>query len=293
MDHLHIVTVSTDSKYYFPYLIKSCKKNGGNLEVLGYGEKWEGFNWRYTKMIEYLKNINGSDIVCFIDGYDIVCTRNLNELSEVFIDIKERTKCKMIVGHEIQFFLNKIGGYYFNYCKNESLNAGTYIAYAKDMLEIIQHIYDLNPRNDADDQVLMTQYCRNASSDEIYIDTHNEMFLTISNSLYDIGNRVEYTKENHLIYKNNRPFFVHAPGFGYLDSIVVNLGYAPSCNIKNELFYNFFREKMLLYLKNIFSFYFLAVFLIAGLVLYILYFIFFTKFTKGGKGFKNKWLYIL
>ena len=39
MDKLHIVTVATESKYYFPYLVESCKQNGKNLEVIGYGEK--------------------------------------------------------------------------------------------------------------------------------------------------------------------------------------------------------------------------------------------------------------
>lgn len=56
MSELHIVTVATESKYYFPYLVESCKKYGKELEVLGYGEKWKGFNWRFKLMIEYLKN---------------------------------------------------------------------------------------------------------------------------------------------------------------------------------------------------------------------------------------------
>jgi len=54
---LHIVTVATESKYYFPYLVQSCERNGIKLKVLGYGEKWLGFNWRLRKMIEYLKTL--------------------------------------------------------------------------------------------------------------------------------------------------------------------------------------------------------------------------------------------
>ena len=45
--NLHIVTVATHSDYYFPYLKESFKKNGKELTVLGYGEKWKGFNWRF------------------------------------------------------------------------------------------------------------------------------------------------------------------------------------------------------------------------------------------------------
>jgi len=58
MNNLHIVTVATESKYYFPYLVESCKKHGKSLEVLGKGETWKGFNWRYKKMMIYLQTIS-------------------------------------------------------------------------------------------------------------------------------------------------------------------------------------------------------------------------------------------
>ena len=100
MNNLHIVTVATDPKYYFPYLVESCKRNGKELEVLGFGEKWKGFYWKYELMIEYLKSVSENDIVCFIDGYDVICTRDLNELKESFIKIKNEKNCKIIVGHD-------------------------------------------------------------------------------------------------------------------------------------------------------------------------------------------------
>ena len=100
MDDLHIVTVATESKFYLPYLVESCKKNGKELEILGFGEKWQGFTWRFKLMIDYLENININDIVCFIDGYDVICTRNLNELKENFIKLKNETNSKIIVGYD-------------------------------------------------------------------------------------------------------------------------------------------------------------------------------------------------
>ena len=99
-DNLHIVTVVTESKYYFPYLSKSCKRHGKQLKILGYGEKWKGFNWRFKLMIEYLETLKDDDIVCFIDGYDVLCTRNLNELKSVFLKLHKEKKCKIIVGYD-------------------------------------------------------------------------------------------------------------------------------------------------------------------------------------------------
>lgn len=247
--NIHIVTVATESKYYFPYLVESCKKKGKKkLQVLGFREEWKGFNWRYRKMIIYLKKINPYDIVCFIDGYDVICCRDLNEIIPIFLKIREESGCKMIVSHGKLFFFNNIAYFYFGQCKDLSLNAGSYIAFAKDMLIIIEKIYNLNPKDDADDQVLLTEYCKSNKKD-IYIDEKNEIFLTISHSLYDIGNYVTYDKmSKSIIYNNQKPFFIHAPGFGYLDSIIIKSGYSTECNIKNKLFYNFFREKILLYL---------------------------------------------
>ena len=122
--------------------------------------------------------------------------------------------------------------------KNKSLNAGTYIASAGDMLTIITKIYNLNPKDNADDQVLLTKYCN--SSEDIYIDTQNELFLTIVYSLNDLYQFVEH--KNGLFYYNNKsPFFVHAPGSGILDTMVETLGYG-KCNMKPQLKLNYLKK---------------------------------------------------
>lgn len=239
---MHIVTVVTESQYYFPYLMDSCKKNGQELTILGYGEKWLGFNWRLTKMINFLKQLPEHDIVCVVDGYDVICTRHLNELEDEFIKIKNRTNCKLIVSKEILYGFNSVIGYFFfGKCKQENLNAGTYIATAGDMLNIITKVYNLNPKDNADDQVLLTKYCN--SSEDIYIDTHNEIFLSISHSLTDLYQYVEH-KNGLFYYNNNAPFFVHAPGSGILDTMVEKLGYG-KCKIKKQLKLNIFNKKTL------------------------------------------------
>lgn len=97
---LHVVTVATESKYYFPYLKMSCEKNGANLEVIGFGEKWQGFNWKLKKMAEYLKRIPAKDVVCYVDGYDVICVRPLEGLAEKYAEIQKKTGCKILVATE-------------------------------------------------------------------------------------------------------------------------------------------------------------------------------------------------
>jgi len=269
MDKLHIVTVATDPKYYFPYLFESCKKNGKDLEVLGMGEVWQGFNWKYLIMIEYLKTLPMDDIVCFIDGYDVICCRNLNQLVYEFKEIKKRTGCKLVVGHDKKSTMMTLSVLFFGSCNNNNINSGMYIGYVKDMLEIIQKIYELNPKNDADDQVLMTEYCKK-NKEEFYCDVESKLFLSLLYPLEEIDKYMEIDENTHILkYKSSEPFFVHAPGYGYLENVIRKLGYNIDKNkIKNELFWNIIQKKFFLYLKMVILDYYIWILVLICLILF-------------------------
>ena len=259
MNNLHIITVATHAQYYFPYLVESIKKNGNNLKVVGFNEKWGGFNWRLKKMISYLDSLKSNDIICFLDGYDVLCLRNLAELNSKFIELKNKYNCKIITGYDnVQPKVYSIfTSMYFGKCDNKLLNAGTYIGYTKDIIIILNNILKLNKDDAADDQILMTKYC-NLNKNEIYIDINNEIFLTINSPLQDLSKIVEIDN-NKLKYNNQYPFFIHAPGSGYLDNILVKLNYKLDKSINNELYDNFFKNKVMLYTKLIIKDYYIHI----------------------------------
>lgn len=263
LEDLHIVTVVTESKYYFPYLVESCKIHGKELTILGYGQKWKGFTWRFKLMLEYLEKLPETDIVCFIDGYDVLCLRDLSELKEEFIKIRNRTNCKIIVGHDkidsstLYYTFNYYWNYYYfgpciqrglgsEACKSPLIggtttyldqnntnveqftndifiNAGTYIGYVYDLLHILKKLYNKNVNNFDDDQILLINYCKK-NTEELYIDTNNKLFLTINKVYSEIDDLVKI-KENKLVYNNNNPFFIHGPGKTSLTNILKILGY--------------------------------------------------------------------
>ena len=268
MDGLHIVTVATESKLYFPYLVESCKKNGKELEVLGMGETWQGFNWRYTKIIEYLTTLPDNDIVCFVDGYDVLCCRNLQELPYIFTQIREQTGCKIVVANEIgsmfSYFFSNI---YFDKNNNNYINSGTYIGYVFDLLEILPQIYKLNPRNDADDQILMQQYCQK-NADIIYCDIENKLFLTLVYPLEEFSKYVTINNSSQLItYNSENPFFIHAANNGFLNGIITKLGYTIDDNaFKYEIFINTV-TKPIYYIKEFIIMHIMSVFLFLILLL--------------------------
>ncbi len=240
MNKLHIVTVATHELYYYPYLIQSCKRNGNEIVTLGFGEQWHGFAWKFNLMIEYLKTIPLTDYVCFVDGYDVVCCRNLDNLLKDFLRIKNQRNCKIVVGHDKIFKegedlrLHMLSHVYVNSrCKNQSLNSGTYIGSVKDVLEILEKTYNLDPRDNVDDQILLTQICN--KTNDIHIDVDNELFLTMIKTHEEIDDYL-YISKKGIEYNNNKPYFIHGAGDTFLDNVIRNLGYKlNNDNIKNQI----------------------------------------------------------
>jgi hypothetical protein len=276
-NNLHIVTVATESKYYFPYLVESCKRNGKTLEVLGYGEEWKGYNFKYIKMIDYLKSLLKTDIVCFVDGYDVICTRNLKELVPTFLNIKQKTGCKVVVGFDNvdNYILKQIDTFMFGTCNNILLNSGTYIGYAGDLLNMLMSIYKISSDYNSDDQKLLTMYC-NSNPKDVFIDVTNELFLTLIRR----GEMSDYIsiKNKKVFYNNRQPFFLHAAGgCSYLDNTIVELGYNYNYkdNIKEQLTKDYYK-KFFYYVKMNIYYVLLTLFLL--LILLIVLIMIFNKF---------------
>jgi hypothetical protein len=250
--NVEIITVSTDDKFYYPYLVESCKKNKGKLTTLGMGEEWRGYNWKFRKMIDYLNTLNDDIIVCFVDGYDVISCRDLTELAYEFIKLKNKYKCKIVAGCDDYGFTGKkiVAHISFGKCDNHYLNTGTYIGYVKDLKDIISKIYQLNPSDSADDQVLMIQYY-NENPGEIYIDSECKLFLTLMYPLMNIDINVDSNKVYTSDYKS-MPFFIHAPGNGFLNNIIIKLGYGnPDIEIKKKMTYEIIL-KIYYHIKRVF-----------------------------------------
>jgi hypothetical protein len=137
-------------------------------------------------MIDYLKTIDPNELVIFIDAYDVMMLRPLDDIEEYYNNIIKMNKCKIIISEDkaIPFYQEFIGKVYFDDYKSVRLNAGSYLGKALDILEILSNI-SKNINDDDDDQILFTQYYKN-NPDQFYIDTSNIFFVTRINHLDDI-----------------------------------------------------------------------------------------------------------
>jgi len=273
MSDIHIVTVATESKYYFPYLVESCKRNGRELEVLAFGEKWRGFNMKFNLMINYLKTLPENDIVCFVDGYDVLCVRNLQELKSEFIRLKNKHNCKIIVGEDKQQneFCSFVSSIAYG-STGININSGTYIGYVKEILYILLLMHEKYPKDTHDDQIILTEYYKNNPT-SIYVDTYNEIFYTKTMIFQEINNDIIH--ENGILINGENPFFIHAP-HGFFDKLIISLNYKYDNSIKNNLIIDFFTIKI----WNCVLTKYIYIFLLLSVLLIIIYFVYFSNISN-------------
>jgi len=216
---MKLITVATDAKGYFPFLIQSCERHNADLIILGKNEKWQGFNWRNHLVLDFLSSISNpeKEVVCFIDAYDVLLLKDFSTLEDTFKN-HPNSKSTVIVSYEqIKSLRAKIGSLYFGKCQGYNINAGCYIGYASNIKRILSKIWESSKHDPkADDQVLLANYCRLNPSD-ITIDTRQEFFSTIVKPFRNI--------QPSEIPTNPTPFFLHANFFTRLDIILLDQNY--------------------------------------------------------------------
>jgi len=226
---MKLVTVATDSQGYFPWLQESCKRHGIPLEVLGWGEKWKGFGWKFELMKEYLQTVPPTELVCFIDAYDVILLKSPKDIEDTYRHLSRRYNKPIIVGTEKhkRILIWLFGLYIFGTCQNNKLlNSGTYIGPAKDLLEVMEYIQThITDDPASDDQQTLSKYC-NLHPEKFHLDEDAELFLTVCDII-----PVQYTnphltiKNQTLTYKNRQPAFLHANGNTHIEDILEKLGY--------------------------------------------------------------------
>lgn len=225
---MKLVTVATHSERYYPYLKLSAEKYGHELITLGWGEKWKGFTWRFELIKNYLKGLN-DELVCFIDGYDVLILKDAATIENNFNEITMNDKTKIVVSVEIpaESFIDNIFLIQMTKCNNYSINAGTYIGYSSALLKLYETLCNkYKCSNDSVDQIFMQKYCLEGNN-ELILDTESKLFLVITSISEKLssGKHNIKIKDGVLLYKNQTPCILHASAYTDFDDIIDSLGY--------------------------------------------------------------------
>ena len=276
-----LITVVTHDSGYLKWLEESCKRYNVNLIKLGWGQKWQGFAWRFTLMINYLKSIDKDELVIFIDAYDVLLLRPLDDIEETFNSIIKISNKKIIISCENNnnALLKIFGHIQFGQCKSLGINSGTYMGRAKDLLDIYNKLtLDTNFKNHDDDQVLFTTMCNN-NNDLFYIDSdHNIFLIVISLSMNNMSlDGINIDKNKKLTFNNSTPYFIHAPVNTLMDDLIKKLGYNITNNNINNNYYNSLSEtiKKIKYYFNIIFWRFIIIIILV--IIFLIYWIFYKK----------------
>lgn len=149
-----ILSVATHDERMYPIFVQSCARNNLDLRILGKGQKWKGFAWRFDLIRSALKHIDDDEIVLVTDAFDSLVLKPGHVIRQRFLEM----------GSDIVFGADKVSTNPFirHYCirtflcnKHVCLNGGTYIGYAHAICSLIDRL-DYSPNSD--DQRVINHY---------------------------------------------------------------------------------------------------------------------------------------
>jgi len=164
-----VVTVATHNEGTFEKIINNNLDI--DVKVLGYGEKWTGFDMKIRLVYNYIKNLPDDKIIIFIDGFDSIINGTIEQAENIFR--KNNYKLLFSNSYSINTLSGVLDRLIFPSCKNNSVaNFGLYMGYVK-YLKII--LNDILNKKCKDDQVNLNNSCKKYNF--IQIDDKNEIFL--------------------------------------------------------------------------------------------------------------------
>lgn len=187
-ENIHVLTVASDSSK-LGFLKTSCDKFKIKFTNVGEGVQWQGGTMKgpgggqkLNLVLDYVKNIPQTDIVLFMDGYDVFVNDDLNTIVDRF----KGFNCEVLLAAEKNCWPDtSLSKFFYSDTEYKYLNSGLYIGYARSILSLIGDYID----NSEDDQLhLQKRYIASkfANPDHFKLDHENYIFQCIANASDDI-----------------------------------------------------------------------------------------------------------
>lgn len=244
---LYVVTVATKREGYYDALVESCRRNGLELVVLGYGQPWQGFAWRFLLVKDFIETIHDKDIVIFLDAYDMISTQPSDIVKQRFLSFH----APLVMSVENMKNRSRISTYMrnqvFGYCKKANVCGGAYMGYVyalKKLYAYLQQHFDPHDFEKLDDQRLLTFVCQDNKFVHQYIkyDYDSSIFYNLELETYPHHafqpmENIHHVQNNQLYIKktNSSPCFVHGITNINMDYLI-NLYQLPPRNTKRTMY---------------------------------------------------------
>ena len=214
--------------FFFCDSLESALQNRVPLNILGWGEKWDGFLQKLHASLEAVEQLPSSCTVLFVDSYDVLFTQGLAEIKERFqrMDVRilfsAECGCWPFVHRDHRICRDK-------YPKSPTLykylNYGGWIARQEDAVRLLRETVEIADQekaagNDVDDQEIVAKlYIAGGSG--ITLDHYSQIFQTLHYTR-NIGegtcnpwpHLVAYDGLWHNEYTGSQPVILHFNGGG-------------------------------------------------------------------------------
>jgi hypothetical protein len=221
---LHIFTFASNENY-----LQNLKQNenvyNNNINYI-IVDRWNGFPDKLKYMKTAIQNIPLDDIVCFIDGYDVL----LNSDNETIISQFKSYNCDFLIGAEINCYpecyktdmdsinTNTVSNYKY-------INSGGYIGYNKNIQHMLNWKTDIEINNICDnggDQgYLMFYYLNNFKNKNILVEQCCKVFQNLHSVFWD-----DIIFKNGVVCNtimNTTPCILHFNGGAYISNTNENI----------------------------------------------------------------------
>ena len=208
---LHIFTFVTDIKKAC-YLDETSKIFETDIQYIQKNKINKNID-KIPAMIDAIKNIPETDIVCFVDGYDVLVNSKQDEILQKFIDCNSG----IVLSTELNCYpdkykteMDKLQKYTNNY---KYINSGGYIGYKNAIYKLLTWSTNYE-KYDGHDQAYFIDYYLQNFKEDILLDYNCKIFQCMCFvSWKEIDFRYGRMYNNIL---NEYPCFIHFSGRSYL-----------------------------------------------------------------------------
>lgn len=97
---MKVITFATSDQGWFQALRTSCRRNRLQLEVLGWGEPWEGFLHKPRAVLRHLQTTAPDELVLVVDAFDVLILCGEQEFLRRYADLRQTCLGTIVVGRE-------------------------------------------------------------------------------------------------------------------------------------------------------------------------------------------------
>lgn len=235
---VQVITVATHSEGYYEALKAGCEQANISFVTLGWGQRWEGFAWKFSTMKSYLQKLKretsktfASTLFVFVDGFDVLPVfARQEDVIERYASLTDAGDIILGVNSQSESFLESIqavcNDLIFGKCMGRSLNSGVYAGPLTKLITLLDICLSTQKSEDMayDDQYLLTQVCRAWPKWVTKNTKFDDEGVFVLNGTCALAPSVSRKLLRAVTETDRRPMFIHGAGHCFMQAIQDELG---------------------------------------------------------------------